>query len=176
MEKSSNAENKRVQAVKKLMKREGLRQIDLADALNMEPQNFSRILVTGKVSDKTCRKIHDLYPEYRLEFLLGYDDDMTFEDVIEHSQLLKDKIADGMWAIIEKSLSRQGKSLRFVHRQNDPVYGSHINSTQRLKADCYYSIIDSKTGSEVKRLTALELVQFEQKIQEYCDFMTDRYL
>lgn len=173
MEKSSIVTNKRVQAIKKLMQIEGLKQIDLADALTppMEPQNFSRIMRTGKVSEKTCQKIHDLYPEYRLEWLLGYSDAMTENDVISNYFLLKDKVADGMWAIIEKSLLSQGKSLRFNHRQNQ-----HVNATERLHADCYYTIVDSKTEEELKRLTPLEMVEFEQKIQEYTDFLTQKFL
>ena len=171
MEKSSIVTNKRVQAVKKLMQIEHLKQIDLADALDMEPQNFSRIMTTGKVSEKTCQKIHALYPEYRLEWLLGYSDAMTENDVISNYFLLKDKVADGMWAIIEKSLLSQGKSLRFNHRQNQ-----HVNATERLHADCYYTIVDSKTEEELKRLTPLEMVEFEQKIQEYTDFLTQKFL
>lgn len=81
MEKSSNAENKRVSRIKILMKREGIKQIDLADMLDMEPQNFSRIMTTGRVTEKTCKKIVSHYPQYRLQWLLGYDDCMTLEDL-----------------------------------------------------------------------------------------------
>ena len=171
MEKSSNADNKRVQAIKRLMQREGLKQIDLADALNMEPQNFSRIMKTGKVSEKTCQKIHDLYPEYRIEWLLGFSNEPTENDVISNYFRMKNLVADGMWAIIEKSLNKQGKSLRFNPRQNQ-----HVDATQRLHADCYYTIVDSKTEEELKRLTALQMVEFEEKIQEYTDFLTERFL
>lgn len=172
MEKSSNAENKRVTRIKIILEREHITQQDLADSLDppMEPQNLSRIMRTGKVTEKTCRKIVAVYPKYRIEWLLGYDDYMTIEDLIDGTQRLKDLAADGMWAIIEKSLIKQGKSLKFVHRQ-----GQHVDSSQRLKADCYYSIVD-RDGNELKRLTALEMVQFEMQIQEYCDFLTERKL
>ena len=80
MEKSSIQENKRVLRIKKILEDQNLTQKDLADALNMEPQNFSRFMVSGKVSEKTCRKIIALYPEYRIEWLLGYDDFMTLEE------------------------------------------------------------------------------------------------
>ena len=86
------------------------------------------------------------------------------------NRLVKDLVADSMWWIIEKSLNKEGKSLKFVHRS-----GQHVDSSQRLRADCYYSIVD-RDGNELKRLTALEMVQFEEKIQEYCDFMTGKYL
>ena len=68
-------------------------------------------------------------------------------------------------------MNKKGKSLKFVHRS-----GQHIDSTDRLYADCYYSVVDSQTGKELKRLTALEMIKFEEKIQEYCDFVSDKYL
>ena len=95
---------------------------------------------------------------------------MTDYEWADNVQNMKDLVADSMWGIIEKSLNKEGKSLKFVHRS-----GQHVDSSQRLRADCYYSIVD-RDGNELKRLTALEMVQFEEKIQEYCDFMTGKYL
>lgn len=170
MEKSSFSENLRVSRIRTLLDREGLKQKDLADALDIEPQNLSRCMVSGKISEKMCRKIVECFPEYRIEWLLGDDDSMTDIEWADNIQHMKDLVADSMWGIIEKSLNKEGKSLKFVHRS-----GQHVDSTERLRADCYYSIVD-REGNELKRLTALEMVQFEEKIQEYCDFMTGKYL
>lgn len=81
MEKSSFSEDVRVSRIKTLLKREGLKQKDLADALDIEPQNLSRCLCSGKVSDKMCRKIGDLFPKYNVMWLLGDSDLMLIEDV-----------------------------------------------------------------------------------------------
>lgn len=170
MEKSSFSENLRVSRIRTLLDREGLKQKDLADALDIEPQNLSRCMVSGKISEKMCRKIVECFPEYRIEWLLGDDDSMTDIEWADNIQHMKDLVADSMWGIIEKSLNKEGKSLKFVHRS-----GQHVDSTERLRADCYYSVVDCE-GNELKRLTALEMVEFEQKIQEYCDFMTGKYL
>ena len=170
MEKSSFSENLRVSRIRTLLDREGLKQKDLADALDIEPQNLSRCMVSGKISEKMCRKIVECFPEYRIEWLLGDDDSMTDIEWADNIQNMKDLVADSMWGIIEKSLNKEGKSLKFVHRS-----GQHVDSTERLRADCYYSVVD-REGNELKRLTALEMVEFEQKIQEYCDFMTGKYL
>ena len=170
MEKSSFSEDIRALRIKTLLKREGLKQKDLADALDIEPQNLSRCMVSGKISEKMCRKIVECFPEYRIEWLLGDDDSMTDIEWADNIQHMKDLVADSMWGIIEKSLNKEGKSLKFVHRS-----GQHVDSTERLRADCYYSVVD-REGNELKRLTALEMVQFEEKIQEYCDFMTGKYL
>lgn len=78
----SFSEEKRLEHIKELIKREYKHQCELAEALNIEPQNLSRCLRSGKISDKMCSKIKELFPKYRLEWLLGYDDYMTEEELI----------------------------------------------------------------------------------------------
>lgn len=161
----------RAERVKKLIEREGISQIDFASRIFQTQQNVSRILnLKTALTEETARDIVTAFPEYRIEWLLGYDDSMTDYEWADNIQNMKDLVADSMWGIIEKSLNKEGKSLKFVHRT-----GQHVDSSERLRADCYYSIVD-REGNELKRLTALEMVQFEEKIQEYCDFMTGKYL
>ena len=161
----------RAERVKKLIEREGISQIDFANRIFQTQQNVSRIInLKTALTEETARDIVTAFPEYRIEWLLGYDDSMTDYEWADNIQNMKDLVADSMWGIIEKSLNKEGKSLKFVHRS-----GQHVDSSQRLRADCYYSIVD-RDGNELKRLTALEMVQFEEKIQEYCDFMTGKYL
>ena len=161
----------RAERVKKLIEREGISQIDFANRIFQTQQNVSRIInLKTALTEETAQDIVSAFPEYRIEWLLGYDDAMTYYDWADNIQNMKDLVADSMWGIIEKSLNKEGKSLKFVHRT-----GQHIDSSERLRADCYYLIVD-REGNELKRLTALEMVQFEEKIQEYCDFMTQKYL
>lgn len=161
----------RAERVKKLIEREGISQIDFANRIFQTQQNVSRIInLKTALTEETARLIIEAFPEYRIEWLLGYDDSMTHYEWADNVQLMKDLVADSMWGIIEKSLNKEGKSLKFVHRS-----GQHVDSSERLRADCYYSVVD-RDGNELKRLTALEMVQFEEKIQEYCDFMTGKYL
>lgn len=161
----------RAERVKKLIERERISQVDFANRIFQTQQNVSRILnLKTALTEETARDIVTAFPEYRIEWLLGYDDSMTDYEWADNVQNMKDLVADSMWGIIEKSLNKEGKSLKFVHRS-----GQHVDSSQRLRADCYYSIVD-RDGNELKRLTALEMVQFEEKIQEYCDFMTGKYL
>jgi len=161
----------RAERVKKLIEREKISQVDFASRIFQTQQNVSRILnLKTALTEETARDIVTAFPEYRIEWLLGYDDSMTDYEWADNVQNMKDLVADSMWGIIEKSLNKEGKSLKFVHRS-----GQHVDSSQRLRADCYYSVVD-RDGNELKRLTALEMVQFEEKIQEYCDFMTGKYL
>ncbi|MBR4489574.1 helix-turn-helix transcriptional regulator [bacterium] len=161
----------RAERVKKIIDREGISQIDFSKRIFQTQQNVSRIInLKTALTEETAHDIISAFPEYRIEWLLGYDDAMTDIEWADNVQEMKDRVADSMWGIIEKSLNKEGKSLKFVHRS-----GQHVDSSERLRADCYYSVVD-REGNELKRLTALEMVQFEQKIQEYCDFMTGKYL
>lgn len=170
MEKSSLVNEKRVSAIRSLLKEQNLKQKDLAERIEVEPQNLSRVMVSQKISEKMCRKIAKCFPEYRVEWLLGYDDYKTIYEEAENIQNTKDIVADSMWAIIETSLKKREKSLRFNHKRSE-----HVDSRERLHADCYYTVVD-KEGNELKRLSAFEIVTIEQKIQEYCDFITEKYL
>ena len=176
MKESSNKKSSdnfflRVERIEEIMSDLGYKhRKDFAHDIGMEPQNFSRCMTSGKVSEKTCEKIINVFSDYRIQWLLGYSDLKTWNDWAEDIQRKKDLTADSMWGVIENSLNKKGRSLRFLHRT-----GQHVDSSQRLRADCYYSIVD-REGNELKRLTALEMVEFEQKIQEYCDFMTEKYL
>ena len=161
----------RVERIEELMERENYKnRKDFAHDIDMLPQNFSRSMTSGKISEKICEKIVKVFPQYRIEWLLGYDESPTHYEWADAIQNRKDVTADCMWGVIEASLRKQGKSMRFVHRT-----GEHVDSSQRLRKDCYYSVVD-RDGSELKRLTAREMVEFEQKIQEYCDFMTGKYM
>lgn len=161
----------RAERVKTLIDREKITQKELADRIFQTQQNVSRIIQKRQpLTEETARQIITAFPGYRLEWLLGFDDCMTFEDMADQNQLRRDRTADGLWVIFDNSLQKQGKSLRFVHRS-----GEHVDSISRLRKDCYYSIVD-REGNEIKRLTPKEMIELEQKMQEYCDFLTMKYL
>lgn len=162
---------KRIENIEKLMKWNGYQnRKDFAHDVDILPQNFSRDMNSYKISEKTCRKIIAVFPDYRIEWLLGYDDIPTHYDWADSIQEKKDSTAQCCWGIFEHSLQKKGQSLKFIHRTNQ-----HLDSTERLHSDCYYSVVDNE-GNEIKRLTAIEMVELEQKLQEYSDFLTDRYL
>ena len=92
MKKSSFSENKRVVAIKTLLKHEGLTQEDLAgmiyvkskktgELVPMEAQNLSRCLTSGNVSEKMCREIGKLFTKYNVMWLLGDSELMLIEDL-----------------------------------------------------------------------------------------------
>ena len=107
----------RAERVKKLIEREKISQVDFASRIFQTQQNVSRILnLKTALTEETARDIVTAFPEYRIEWLLGYDDSMTDYEWADNVQNMKDLVADSMWGIIEKSLNKEGKSLKFVHR------------------------------------------------------------
>ena len=161
----------RAERVKLLISREHITQTEFAERIDMTQQNISRIVqLKQPLTEETARRIIGRFPDYRIEWLLGYDDAINYDEWAEKTQYKKDIIADGLWGIIEKSLNKMDKSLRFIH----PA-GRHYDSSQRLKDGCYYSIVD-RDGNELKHLTALEVVRFEEDLQEYCDFLIHKLI
>ncbi len=70
----------RVDRMKKLMDREKLSQEKLGEKLAMSQQAISRILNSKKVSEGTIIRIVEAFPNYRKQWLLGYDDIPTVEE------------------------------------------------------------------------------------------------
>ena len=71
----------RAERVKIIMKREKINQTKLAAMIPQTQQNISRIL-TGKqpLTEANAKRIIELFPGYRLQWLLGYDNVMTQTD------------------------------------------------------------------------------------------------
>lgn len=56
-------------------------QIKFAESINMAQRNVSRIIqMHHGLTEETARHIIEQYPDYRIEWLLGYDDYMTTAD------------------------------------------------------------------------------------------------
>ena len=66
---------------KELIKREDIKKIELVEKINLSQQSISRILQKKQtLTDDTARAIIKQFPEYRLQWLLGYDDIMLHTD------------------------------------------------------------------------------------------------
>ena len=67
----------RYERINELMKRENLKPNKLAERMGREPSNVYRILKPQKISDDFINQIIIAFPDYRKEWLLGYDDFAT---------------------------------------------------------------------------------------------------
>lgn len=71
----------RAERVKILIDREKITQKELADRIFQTQQNVSRIIQKRQpLTEETARQIVTAFPEYRIEWILGYDDYMTSSD------------------------------------------------------------------------------------------------
>lgn len=167
---------KRALRVKEIIEREKAKnkhftQAHFADEIAISPVTLTRIInKKSPLTERVAKDIIEKFPEYRLEWLLGYDNVMTDSDWLTSIQDQRDTTAQCIWGIIEASLNKKGLSLKFYHRQ-----GQHLNSTERFHSDCYYGVVDN-SGKERKKITPLEMREIEQKIEEYADFISEKYL
>ena len=101
--------------VKTIMRREGLDQKNLAYSIGMEPSNFSRSVRSySGLSDKTCRKIANKFPQYYIGWILGDspDDMMLLEDFQKKCSAYSDATNNATIQILDSALrevcSREG--------------------------------------------------------------------
>lgn len=104
MGKSSFSENITVIRIRELLKREGIPQCKLADDIDRDAKHFSRDMCSGKVSEKTCRKIIEVYPDYNLEWLLGISDKMLKKDLNREYVKNIDDMNQALSAVLEGAL------------------------------------------------------------------------
>ena len=102
MKESSNKKSSdnfflRVERIEEIMSDLGYKlRKDFAHDIGMEPQNLSRCMTSGKVTEKTCEKIIKAFPEYRIQWLLGYSDLKTWNDWAEDIQHKKDLTGESL--------------------------------------------------------------------------------
>ena len=66
--------SKRVEHIAKLIEREGIKsQAEFADRIGSTQQSISRMMKSKKISEETIERIIEVFPDYRKEWLLGYD-------------------------------------------------------------------------------------------------------
>ncbi|SEL89592.1 hypothetical protein SAMN04487770_12024 [Butyrivibrio sp. ob235] len=175
MKKKSFPKNIRASRIQTLIDRENITRKELALSMinakgnPIDPQNLSRAMSDDNekdVSEKYCRMIQKAYPEYRIDWLLGDSEYMTYSDEFINKVNFEDIIADSMWAIIEKSLKKNGMSLKFVHKNN----GMHVDSFTRRFVDCWYEIKDNQ-DKLVLKMDSKEMISLEEEIQDFVDFI-----
>ena len=178
MEKSSISENKRVSAIKTLLDSEGLTQEELAgmiyvkskktkELVPMEPQNLSRCLTSGNVSEKMCRRIAELFPGYRIEYILGYDDYPTTADllasVLDTAKQENDIMTSALFSLAKLS----GFSIEPTERSDNSVE-SYLKAIKK-------AVTFSRDGKSVS-FSLEDLNDFENEICDYIEMRLKRMM
>lgn len=76
-------DKKRGERLRTIARRKGVTQTELSEQLGCSPVHLSKI-VTGSrnLTEDMAQKVVNLFPEYRLQWLLGYDDYATDEEAL----------------------------------------------------------------------------------------------
>ena len=95
----------RAERLKILIEREGITQTDFANRIHQTQQNVSRIVkMKQALTEYTAREIISEFPEYREEWLLGYDDIMLKKDFRKEYIRRSDATNDATITILDSAL------------------------------------------------------------------------
>lgn len=153
----------RAERVKKLIEREKISQVDFASRIFQTQQNVSRILnLKTALTEETARLIIEAFPEYRIEWLLGYDDSMTnaekFLNTIQKANEEGLLLHKGFFSFAQLS----GFKINVA-----PIAGSETleNAFQNIKEYCTIS----RDGKSIT-FSVSELNAFENELCDYIEF------
>ena len=153
----------RAERVKKIIEREGINQIDFAKRISQTQQNISRIInLKTALTEETAQDIISAFPEYRIEWLLGYDDSMTtaeqFSNAIQTANEEATLLHQGFMSFAQLS----GFQIDVA-----PIAGNDTleKTFQNMKEHCTIS----RDGKSVT-LSLSELNAFENELCDYIEF------
>ena len=87
--------------LKMLCDDEGITQKDLSKKIHISPQTISKIMnKRASLTEDNAKRIIDIYPKYRFEWLMGYDPYKTRSDlnfaILSHAEQQGDKLLLGL--------------------------------------------------------------------------------
>lgn len=159
----------RAERLKKLIEREGIRQIELARLINRTQQNISKVInLKAALTEDNAQFIISAFPEYRIEWLLGYDDVMLKTDYFAKTL----KKAQGESEIMERALFGLAALSGFAINPTNPASDRSVESI--LKA-IKGGITFSRDGKNVS-MSLTELNDFENELCDYVEMRLKRKL
>lgn len=158
----------RAERVKILLDREkskdkNFTQAKFARKIYQTQQNVSRIInLKTALTEETARDIVKAFPEYRIEWLLGYDDSMTTAEQFSNAI----QTANEEWSLLHKGFLSFAQLSGF---QIDvaPIAGNETleKTFQNMKEHCKIS----RDGKSVT-FSVSELNDFENELCDYVEF------
>lgn len=153
----------RADRINELMKREGITQEELANKIGSSQQRLSADLKKGSISEKRCYTIHEYFPKYSVEWLLGRKKHATISD--ELSDALKTSQNEN--EVMLSALFGLAKLSGFQIEQNVPSpSGSAINDFIRGQLA---GVTISRDGKKIN-LSAPDLNALENKLCDWLEF------
>lgn len=153
----------RAERVKKIIEREGISQIDFANRIFQSQQNVSRIInLKTALTEETALDIVSAFPDYRIEWLLGYDDSMTNAE----------KFLNTVQKANEEGLLLHKGFFSFAHLSGFKINVAPIDESktiekalQNIKEYCTIS----RDGKSIT-FSVSELNAFENELCDYIEF------
>ena len=149
---------------------EGITQTKLSEMIDCSPVHLSKIINGSRnLTEEMAQKVVSLFPEYRLPWLLGYDDYMTEEDALRGP--LK-RIAQRMvgWKVaVEYTLQSMGYTVRL----NGADYLDTVDDILGGMENVSYAIVDennevcAECGAEADNALL-------QEIGDFAEFLIER--
>lgn len=150
-------------------------------------------ICTGKrmlTEDKAQFVIDHFFPKVRIQYLLGFDDYMTMEN-LQNSEIFqkRDSLLEAYETIIKNSL----KNIRYLKKGNrieyclKRVYDHNIfgdnyelnrgyELSEETRGVAWWEIQNAKTGKTIIKLPFQDLRTFINKIQSYSDGIISEYI
>lgn len=154
----------RAERVKKIIELEGISQQDFAKRIPMTQQNVSRIVnLKTALTEETAQDIVTAFPKYRIAWLLGYDDYMTFADQLTGVIRETDKEA----ALLHNGL------LSFAQLSGFQIDFHPITGTDSL-ATTFQNIKEHCTISRDGKSVTLSMTELNNLENELCDQIETR--
>lgn len=152
----------RAERVKKIIELEKISQKDFADRTFQTQQNVSRIVKQHiGLTEEKAQDIVKAFPKYRIEWLLGYDDYMTFADyltgVIRDTNREAELLHTGFFSFAQLSGFK-------IDVAPFPGTGSLEETFQNMKEYCTIN----RDGKSVT-LSMADLNSFENELSDYIE-------
>ncbi|MBQ9040943.1 MAG: helix-turn-helix transcriptional regulator [Clostridia bacterium] len=155
----------RAQRLKEIMTNENVSQRELSKRLNLSQQSISRIINgAASLTETTAELLIHEFPKYRFEWVMGYDNIKTHEDMVDYQLGLvaeRDTVLETARDIQLKALGYSFAETSYVLHGNDESHGpinvfKYNNKIGVISYNDYTSLMDNfDIYIETKLLSAI---------------------
>lgn len=152
--------------------REEITQTKLSEMLDCNPVHLSKIINGSRnLTEEMAQKVISLFPEYRLPWLLGYDDYMTEEDALR-TPLKQAVQRDAIWKIaVECTLQNMGYTVQLNGADGLNTADEALENLGNVS----YAAVD-RNGEVCAECSAETYYALLREIGDFAEFLIERRL
>ena len=160
----------KAERVKIIREAANLSQKEFGDLIGLTQQSINRIeKLKQPLEEPNAKRIIEVFPEYRLEWLLAYDNFMNVAAKRHDTESHKWKRADCLLGIINNEFMRNGYRLKMC------VVGESFDGYRPTDKDGYY-VIENKSNKTVRILSCNDYFRLEEEIELMVGYLIDKTL